>query len=511
MNYKNFLKNKKILVSQKASISILNYEDRCMFFERNLEINNGLFDFEFIGSFSKIGGGNSVITHTNMIGRFCTIDRNVSMGMLKSGDNFLSTSHIFRKNYAKFDDLNDFYSKNEILIKKINRLYYEDIDNKKIIIGHDVWIGEGAVINRGVNIGHGAILRPYSVVYMNIPPYAIVEGNPAKIIGYRFSLDIIQKLLNLRWWSYDISILDNVDFHNIDQAIDQIAENLNLGVYINADNCYKISQKECIEVDFPNYSILTDNKYLPVKIKIGDYKIELDFNNHHERNYILSEQNKKLGIDALLAEKFIYKNDKVLDAGSNIGYTCLHYLLNYADIVYAFEPVVEHYARLTSLKSEKLMTYNLALGDKNEKTEIFLSVKHRQGSTLKKEMINLFPNVFGNNIHKQVVDVVSLDSFLPDINFNFIKVDVEGAEIDFLRGSRKHLEFENLRILQIELYPSYFDEAHDILMGYFSYCYRVGLKFEDNSLIIINFDSDISNFKANFLPPMYIYSKNKIL
>lgn len=69
-----------------------------------------------------------------------------------------------------------------------------------IVIGDDVWIGFRTVIRSGVTIGSGAILGAGAVVAKNVPPYAIVVGNPAVVIGYRFSEENICRLLDLKWW-----------------------------------------------------------------------------------------------------------------------------------------------------------------------------------------------------------------------------------------------------------------------------------------------------------------------
>ncbi len=71
---------------------------------------------------------------------------------------------------------------------------------KPIVIGHDVWIGRSAVVLSGVNVGIGAVIGAGSVVTKNIPPYAVVAGNPARLIRYRFSENIIQRLLCTSWW-----------------------------------------------------------------------------------------------------------------------------------------------------------------------------------------------------------------------------------------------------------------------------------------------------------------------
>ncbi len=68
------------------------------------------------------------------------------------------------------------------------------------IVGHDVWIGYKAMIIPGVKIGSGAIIAAGSVVTDDVPPYAIVGGNPARVIKMRFDDATIERLLKLEWW-----------------------------------------------------------------------------------------------------------------------------------------------------------------------------------------------------------------------------------------------------------------------------------------------------------------------
>lgn len=72
------------------------------------------------------------------------------------------------------------------------------------IIGNDVWIGFRAIVLSGVTVGDGAVIGAGAVVTDDVPPYAIVAGNPAKIIRYRFTPNEIEKLLALCWWNWDI-------------------------------------------------------------------------------------------------------------------------------------------------------------------------------------------------------------------------------------------------------------------------------------------------------------------
>lgn len=71
-----------------------------------------------------------------------------------------------------------------------------------ITIGGNVTIGPNAIIMPGVTVGHGAVIHPGAVVNQDVPDFAIVEGNPAGVTGYRYSEEVIEKLLALRWWDW---------------------------------------------------------------------------------------------------------------------------------------------------------------------------------------------------------------------------------------------------------------------------------------------------------------------
>lgn len=72
------------------------------------------------------------------------------------------------------------------------------------VIGNDVWIGYEAVIMPGVQVGDGAVIAAKSVVTGDVPSYTIVGGNPAKCIRQRFEPDVIEKLIAIAWWHWDI-------------------------------------------------------------------------------------------------------------------------------------------------------------------------------------------------------------------------------------------------------------------------------------------------------------------
>lgn len=91
-----------------------------------------------------------------------------------------------------------------------------------IVIGNDVWIGHNATIMAGVKIGDGAIIATNSTVVKDVEPYAIVGGNPASEIKKRFKKATIEKLLELKWWDWDIEKITK----NIQNLTDNNIENL---------------------------------------------------------------------------------------------------------------------------------------------------------------------------------------------------------------------------------------------------------------------------------------------
>ena len=121
------------------------------------------------------------------VGNFCSIADNVVF-MLDGGHDYNLTTtypfgHIFRDQFPVTNPLHP-------------------ICKGDIIVGNDVWIGNDAFIMNGVNIGDGAVVAANSHVVKDVPPYAVVGGNPAKIIKYRFTPDIINELLELKWWDW---------------------------------------------------------------------------------------------------------------------------------------------------------------------------------------------------------------------------------------------------------------------------------------------------------------------
>ena len=74
--------------------------------------------------------------------------------------------------------------------------------NGDVVIDNDVWISSGTTIMSGIHVGSGSILANNSHIISEVEPYSIMGGNPARLIKYRFSKEIVDKLLEIAWWDW---------------------------------------------------------------------------------------------------------------------------------------------------------------------------------------------------------------------------------------------------------------------------------------------------------------------
>ena len=100
-----------------------------------------------------------------------------------------------------------------------------------IVIGNDVWIGRESIIMPGVKIGDGAIIAAYSVVTKDVEPYSVVGGNPARFIKKRFNDELIELLLEFKWWDLSpeklvtvLPLLCDFDLEKVTKKIKEIIE-----------------------------------------------------------------------------------------------------------------------------------------------------------------------------------------------------------------------------------------------------------------------------------------------
>jgi acetyltransferase-like isoleucine patch superfamily enzyme len=159
-----------------------------------------------IGDYSYLGPGCNCADAS--IGKFCSIASEVWIGMgTHPLEPFTSTHPIFYLR-GPFPSWN-FADRNR-------RSEYVHT-----IVGNDVWIGLRAALLDGVTVGDGAVIAAGAVVTKDVPPYAIVAGVPARIIRYRFTPQIVQSLLEFRWWDRDQEWLraNWLRFHDVERLL----------------------------------------------------------------------------------------------------------------------------------------------------------------------------------------------------------------------------------------------------------------------------------------------------
>ena len=188
---KIYLKHRNnVIISSKATVSLKST------FEGMNQIHHHSFFSGHIGLGSYISAYSSI---NGKIGRFTSIASHVksNSGRHPYTYPFATTAPCFFSTKA-YKSQNGHTFASEQCYKE---LAFADENNKySVIIGNDCWIGEGAFIVGGVTISDGAIILAHAVVSKDVPPYAIVGGVPAKIIGYRYSEEDIKFLLKTKWW-----------------------------------------------------------------------------------------------------------------------------------------------------------------------------------------------------------------------------------------------------------------------------------------------------------------------
>lgn len=188
---KNFIKASNIFVGDYT------YYDDPRFGPENFEEYNVLYNYH--------------LTRVKLvIGKFCAIAAETRFVM--TGDHKLDAIStypfpIFNEGWENAFDVNNLPIKGDI------------------IVGNDVWFGYDSLVKNGVTIGDGAIIATRAVVVKDVPPYAIVAGNPARVVKMRFDEKTIERLLHIAWWNWEIekinrhlSLICHLDVDQLERA-----------------------------------------------------------------------------------------------------------------------------------------------------------------------------------------------------------------------------------------------------------------------------------------------------
>ena len=164
-----------------------------------------------IGRYSYVGNDTDV--ECADIGQFCSISDHCRIGMGGHTLSHISSCPLFTQ---RINGCQEQWVDQDI----------HAVEEKRAVLGNDVWVGSHVLINGGVTVGHGAVIGAGAVVVKDVPPYAIVGGVPAKVIRYRFSTEVIEKLLELQWWNLpDETLKEHISLFQQDSfTVEDIAQ-----------------------------------------------------------------------------------------------------------------------------------------------------------------------------------------------------------------------------------------------------------------------------------------------
>lgn len=184
LQYLSSLFSLKKLTCKNVALSTL-WDGRTSFDKTSAICRGAKMNNSTIGRYTRVGI--KVEVNNATIGNFSRIGRNTIIGPGSHPMNYLTSHNIF-------------YKKNTVgLPEWVGKIDFNE--EKRIEIGHDVWIGLNCIIMDGVKIGDSAVIAAGAVVTKDVPPFAIVGGVPAKVIKYRFPQEMIDRLMEIQWWN----------------------------------------------------------------------------------------------------------------------------------------------------------------------------------------------------------------------------------------------------------------------------------------------------------------------
>lgn len=172
-----------------------------------------------MGAFSYAVNGHF---HRITIGRYCSIGEQIQAGRSDHPMTGASTSAFFYAQGKLFDIGQEFDAGAAYHAYNAPPARFDIRSSPVISIGNDVWIGHGAYIRPGVTIGDGAVIGAMSVVLKDVPPFAIVAGNPAAVRRMRLPPPIAAELQELAWWRFAPWQLTDVNFSTPRLAVDHL-------------------------------------------------------------------------------------------------------------------------------------------------------------------------------------------------------------------------------------------------------------------------------------------------
>lgn len=220
-----------------ASTAILNQilKNRSMIEGPSVVAGVEFFDVGRFGAFSFCRGG--WFGNVTSIGRFCSLAPSLIVGPTEHNTSILTTSTFLNSSSWDFEELETFKRRNKDAIAPALRAIRDPAtrNQRHVVIGNDVWIGQNALIRKGVTIGDGAVIGANSVVSKDVAPYEMVGGSPAKHIRLRFDQETVERLVAVKWWEWSLRSLDGIRWDDAQAASIELQKRKESGSYEEAN------------------------------------------------------------------------------------------------------------------------------------------------------------------------------------------------------------------------------------------------------------------------------------
>lgn len=207
------------LPTQVREKKVLRIEERTGFYGGIYKGSSGAPGYHGLCSMGAFSYSSSPLPAGLSVGRYCSISTGLKFLDSHHHTHLLTTSAItFRPHNELWRDLLDDQ-------KVASDPTWDIYGNKSFpVIGNDVWIGRDVTMSMGIKIGDGAVIAANSTVTKDVPPYAIVGGNPATLLRMRLPLEISERLQRSRWWDLDPEFIVGLSVMHAEDAIDRFEQ-----------------------------------------------------------------------------------------------------------------------------------------------------------------------------------------------------------------------------------------------------------------------------------------------
>jgi acetyltransferase-like isoleucine patch superfamily enzyme len=162
-----------------------------------------------------LGMNESCFVARAVVGSYCSIGARTAINPFNHPVDWLSI-HEFQYHPNSFDWVDEYNS--VVRLERTPEMF------QRVTIGSDVWMGHNVNVMPGVSIGDGAVVGAGSVVTKDVSPFAIVAGAPASVKRFRFSDEVVERLMRVRWWDLELEDLSGLPYRDVERCLDRLEE-----------------------------------------------------------------------------------------------------------------------------------------------------------------------------------------------------------------------------------------------------------------------------------------------